>query len=159
MSDNSMKDESPYSVKMSVEPIDVNKPRSSQVNLVFMLLLIFCVAILASLFQLSFATTRKTSSQVTQLSFGTGMIASFIGAIVGICMERRFFSAFLGSIIGLTVGIFAGAISAIPNDHSSRLNQVAFVGSLAMIFMALLASRHTSRIDGSWLTSIREKDE
>jgi hypothetical protein len=154
-----MKDELPYGEKISAEPINVNKPGSSQVSLVFMLLLIFCAAILASLFQLSFLTTRKTPSLVMQLSFGTGLIASFIGAIVGICIELRFLSAFFGSIIGLTVGIVAGAISAIPNDYSSRLNQVAFVGSLAMIFMALLASRNTRRIDGSWFTSIREKDE
>ena len=154
-----MEDESPYSTKTFAVTIEENKLGSNQVSLVFILLLITCAAILASLFQLSFAATQKTPSLLSQLCVLVGVISSIAGAIVGYCIERRLFSAIIGSITGLGIGIVAGAIGSIPNDYTLRLNQIAFVGSLAMILMTLMSSRLTRRIDGSRLTSIQEKDE
>ncbi len=158
MSDLRLKDESPYSTKTSGEPFVESNTGANQVNLVFILLLIMCVAIIASLVQLGFAEKQKTFWLVTQLAVGTGIASSFAGAVVGFCIERRFFAAFLGFFVGFVLGTIAGAISTIPNDYALRFKAIAFIGSLAMIWISLFASNQTTRIDGSRFKPLQEPE-
>ena len=80
------------------------------------------------------------------IAIGTVLVATLLGAIVGLHHYRKLRGLVWGTVTGLVLGLLAAPLAVVPQSSLSHLVAATLGGSCILLFVAL-ATRFTTRSD------------